>query len=166
MKQAITILAAIALFSTCPLYADYTVENRGSWPDDWPKELETLREQSRTLEGPTRPSLHYAIPFTKRHEFEAAWPKLLKVKTKGAPIVLRGGPSFWLGNEKNAGVCVHTPLEGQVPIADGKDAKGNWEKTIYIELIVDGEIVDLNRILLPPDTPIIDERFKEGIMKD
>jgi hypothetical protein len=28
-------------------------------------------------------------------------------------------------------------------------------------LIVDGDIVDLNRIPLPPDTPIIDERFKE-----
>jgi hypothetical protein len=32
-------------------------------------------------------------------------------------------------------------------------------------LIVDGEIVDLNRISLPPDTPIIDERFKDGIPK-
>jgi len=32
----------------------------------------------------------------------------------------------------------------------------------YIELIVDGTIVDLNRIFLPTDTPISDERFKEG----
>ena len=165
MKQAIAILAAIVLFSACLLYADYDVENRGSWPDDWPKELAALRAQSRTLEGPTRPSLHYAIPFTKRDEFEAAWPHLLKVKTKGSPIVLRRGPSFWLGKEKNAGVCVHTPSKGQAPITDGKDANGNWEKTIYIELIVDGGIVDLNRILLPPDTPIIDERFKEDVTK-
>ena len=165
MKQAIAIQAAIVLYLACPLYADYTVENRGSWPDDWPKELAALRKQSRTLEGPTRPSLHYAIPFTKRDEFEAAWPHLLKVKTKGAPIVLRRGPSFWLGKEKNAGVCAHTPPEGQAPIADAKDANGNWEKTIYIELIVDGEIVDLNRILLPPDTPIIDERFKDDMVE-
>jgi len=28
-------------------------------------------------------------------------------------------------------------------------------------LIVDGRIVDLNRIALPADTPIIDERFKD-----
>jgi len=165
MKQAIAILAAIVLISACPLFADYTVENRGSWPDDWPKELAALREQSRTLEGPIRPSLHYAIPFTKRDEFEAAWPHLLKVKTKGAPIVLRRGPSFWLGEGKNAGVCAHTPPGDQAPLAVGKDANGSWEKTIYIELIVDGEIVDLNRILLPPDTPIIDERFKEGKTK-
>ena len=30
-----------------------------------------------------------------------------------------------------------------------------------IELVVDGTIIDLNRILLPPDTPIIDRRFQE-----
>jgi hypothetical protein len=35
------------------------------------------------------------------------------------------------------------------------------EQTTYIELIVDVEIVDLNRIQLPVDTPIIDERFKK-----
>jgi hypothetical protein len=39
------------------------------------------------------------------------------------------------------------------------------EQTIYIELIVNGEIIDLNRIPLPSDTPIIDERFKGGITK-
>ena len=30
----------------------------------------------------------------------------------------------------------------------------------YIELVVDVEIVDLNRVPLPPDTLIIDERLK------
>ena len=37
------------------------------------------------------------------------------------------------------------------------------KRTITIELIVDGEIVDLNRIPLPPDTPIIDERFNDDM---
>ena len=32
---------------------------------------------------------------------------------------------------------------------------------IDIELVVDGNIVDLNRIPLPADTPIIDKRFKD-----
>ncbi len=165
MKRAIAICAAIGLISVYSLFADYGVVNRGTWPDDWPKELETLREKSRTLEGPRQPFLNYAISFKARDEFEAAWPHLLKVKTKGAPIVLRRGPSFWFENETNAGVYVHTPPKGQVPVAHGKDAKGNWETTNYIEVIVDGEIVDLNRILLPPDTPIIDERFKDGIRR-
>jgi hypothetical protein len=34
--------------------------------------------------------------------------------------------------------------------------------TTFIELVVDGNIVDLNRIALPADTLIIDERFKDG----
>ena len=163
MNRARAVLAAIVLFSPCPLYADYTVEDRGSWPESWPKELQGLRQQSRTFEGPLTPLLHYAIPFTKRAAFEAAWPHLLKVKSQGAPVVLKRGPSFWLNNASNAGVCIHTPPKGKAPIADGKKANGNWEQTIYIELVVDGEIVDLNRIPLPPDTPIIDKRFEDGV---
>jgi hypothetical protein len=138
------------------------VTDQGKWPKSWPAELEPLRKQARTFEGPKQPYLHYAIPFTKRDEFESAWPHLLKIKSKGAPIVLRRGPSFWLGDKATAGVCVHTPPAGEAPITDGKDAKGNWDKTIYIELIVDGEIIDLNRIPLPADTPIIDERFSKN----
>jgi hypothetical protein len=30
----------------------------------------------------------------------------------------------------------------------------------YIELVVDGNVVDLNRIPLPADAPIVDERFR------
>jgi hypothetical protein len=164
MKRAITTLGAIVLLA-CPLYADYTVEERGSWPESWPKELEGLREQSRTFEGPLQPLLHYAIPFTKREAFEAAWPHLLKVKSQGASIVLRRGRSFWLGDKSNAGVCIHTPPAGEAPLADADKARGRSERTIYIELIVDGEIVDLNRIRLPKDTPIIDDRFKDGTSK-
>jgi hypothetical protein len=32
--------------------------------------------------------------------------------------------------------------------------------TTYVELVVDGDIVDLNRIPIPADTPIIDRRFE------
>ena len=35
-----------------------------------------------------------------------------------------------------------------------------WMYTTFIELIVDGNVVDLNRIPLPADTQIIDERFR------
>jgi hypothetical protein len=163
MKTTIAVFA-IVLFAAAGLHADYSVQDRGSWPESWPKELDPLRKESRTLEGPLQPLLHYAIPFEKREAFEAAWPHLLKVKGAGAPIVLRRPPSFWLGKE-SAGVCVHTPPAGEAPLAEGSKAKGNWERTIYLELIVDGEIVDLNRIQLPPDTPIIDERFKEAAGK-
>ena len=162
MNRSIALVAALTLGAASSVYALYSVANEGLWPKDWPQELEPLRKQSRTLVGPEVEYRHYAIPFTKREEFEAAWPHLLKVKTKGAPVVLRRGPSFWFG-EKAVGVCVHTPPEGQVPNSDIKAVKGNWEQTIYFELIVDGTITDLNRIPLPADTPIIDERFKEAV---
>ncbi len=54
----------------------------------------------------------------------------------------------------DAGVFIHTPLAGPIDPA-------HLERCIYIEVIVDGKIVDLNRIALPADTPIIDERFKD-----
>jgi hypothetical protein len=163
MRLAVTLFAAIVILLEHPLYADYTVQTPGAWPKTWPKELEPLRNQSRTLEGPLILLLHHAIPFTEREVFEAAWPHLLTVKSQGAPIVLRRGPSFWLDGKSNAGICIHTPPKGEAPIADAKNANGRWRKAIYVELIVDGDIVDLNRIPLPPDTPIIDERFKDDV---
>jgi hypothetical protein len=164
MSRTIAFLVAInsCVWLASDARADYSVEDRGSWPDTWPKELEPLRGQARTLEGPLVPLLHYAIPFSKREEFEAAWPHLLKVKSAGAPIVLRRAPSFWLEKGATAGICIHTPPAGtKAEDADPKNPAQDWMKTISIELIIDGNIVDLNRIALPPDTPIMDERFKE-----
>jgi hypothetical protein len=161
MKITAAICIALVVSSVSTSYADYGVSESGTWPKSWPAELEPLRKQARTFEGPLLPLLHFAIPFTKREEFESAWPQLLKVKSKGAPIVLKRAPSFWLQDKAAAGVCVHTPPEGEAPLTDGKVANGNWEKTIYIELIVDGDVVDLNRIQIPAETPIIDERFSK-----
>jgi hypothetical protein len=80
------------------------------------------------------------------------------------------GPNFFLGDNKKAGVVVHCPPLGQAanpvtpegPIPDSTNARERWMYTNYIELIVDGDVVDLNRIALPEDTPIIDERFKDS----
>lgn len=144
---AVTSLAAIAFCAVGSVHADYTVSDAGTWPTSWPKELEPLRKQARTYEGPLVLYLHYAIPFTKREEFESAWPHLLKVKSKGAGLRLVRAPNFFLGEHAKTGVVVHCPPLGQ-------------EGTTYLELVVDGEIVDLNRIPLPDDTPITDERFK------
>jgi hypothetical protein len=149
MKRTAAVFVAITFFVISSVSADFSVTDQGTWPKSWPAELEPLRKQARTFENPLEslpPPQHYAIPFTKQNEFESAWPHHLKIKSKGGSIVLRRGPSVWLGDKATAGVCVHTPPTGEAPIADGKDAMGNWEKTIYIELVVDGEIIDLNRI--------------------
>ena len=46
------------------------------------------------------------------------------------------------------------------PVEEGKP-RFMYRARTEIELVVDGTIIDLNRILLPPDTPIIDRRFEE-----
>ena len=92
MKRPIALLAAMILGAACCAYAEYGIEDRGTWPESWPKELDSLRKQSRTLDGPLPGVLHYQIPFAKREEFESAWPHLLKVKSKGAPIILLRSP--------------------------------------------------------------------------
>jgi hypothetical protein len=171
MKRTTASLAAIAFFAVCSaVYAVYEVTDKGTWPESWPKELETLRKQARTMMGPMILQLHYQIPFTKREEFESAWPHLLKVKSKGAPIILVRGPKTDFMAIKPAGVLIHSPpaetnkrANPEEPLAGNWDGnvRERWMWTTYIELVVDGNVVDLNRLPLPADTPIIDERFKD-----
>ena len=111
LKRTIAVVVAIAC-GTGPACALYLVSNKGEWPTSWPKELEPLRKQSRTLEGPLAPNLHYAIRFAKREKFEAAWPHLLTVKTEGAPVFLVRSPNFFLGDKVKAGAVVHAPPRG------------------------------------------------------
>jgi hypothetical protein len=173
MKRTTALLAAIAL---CALgstaYALYEFSDKGTWPDTWPKELEHLRNQARTLVGPEVEQQHFEIPFTKRQEFEADWPYLLKIKSQGAPIILVRGPKTDFMEVKPAGVLIHSPpvatdkrANPEAPIPGQTNVRVRWMNTTYIELVVDGQIVDLNRIPLPPDTPTIDERFKDAKKK-
>lgn len=163
------LLAAAVCCLVSSVQADYGVWDKGVWPDNWPKELDVLRKQARTLEGPLVLYRYYEIPFTKRADFEAAWPHLLKVKSKGAPIILVRAPKTDFFAVKPAGVLIHTPpvdteknTKPEEPVPGDGVARSRWINTTYIELAVDGDIVDLNRIELPPDTPIVDERFKDA----
>jgi hypothetical protein len=167
MNRRTALLAAIACCAAAgSVYALYEVIDHGEWPKSWPAELEPIRKQARTLVGPQIANRHYQISFTKREEFEAAWPHFLKVKTKGAPIILVRGPKTDFFAIKPAGLLIHSPPTDdkgtdpveQIPSQD--NPRLTWMKATFFELVVDGEIVDLNRIPLPEDTPIIDERFK------
>ena len=167
MNRAIGLLAVIVSLAACSAaYAMYSVWDKGVWPDTWPEELEALRKQARTYEGPEVANRHYLIPFANRAQFEAAWPHLLKVKSTGAPIILVSGAKTDFMKVEPAGVLVHTPpisidplARPAEPIPGQENPRATWMKTSFIELVVDGRIVDLNRIPLPADTPIIDERF-------
>lgn len=166
MKRTTAFLAAIAFCAVCStVYAFWSVIDKGTWPKSWPEELEPLRKQSRTLTGGLNLTL-YEIPFTKREDFESAWPHILKVKSKGAPVILLRGPDKHLGTLMTAGVRVQCPppqtgnrVMPAAPLPGATHYRGRWLWTTFIELAVDGDIVDLNRIPLPADTPIIDERF-------
>jgi hypothetical protein len=167
MKTKIVILIALALALAPPVFALYDVIEHGAWPKTWPPELEKLRDKARTYIGPEAQFEHHEISFTDRDEFESAWPHLLKVKSAGAPVILLRGPNTWL-NKVEAGVRIHTPpggVEGKPelerPLRGEANDPQHWMWTKYLELIVDGKIVDLNRIKLPENTPIIDRRFAE-----
>lgn len=168
MKLRAVLLVAIVLGWTMVARADWSVSDQGAWPKSWPAELEPLRKQAGTIQGSLANLVIHHIPFTKREEFEAAWPHLLKVKTKGAPIVLVRSPGkHWHFGDTAAGALIHCPPGGTDPAEPKGPLKGvdnlpeRWLYTTWIELVVDGKIVDLNRIALPPDTPIIDQRFGE-----
>ena len=138
MKRTIPFLAAMAFFAVCSVYADYSVWDKGMWPESWPKELEPLRKQSRTFEGPVWLYVRYLIPFNKREEFESAWPHLLKVKSKGAPIILMRGPRTDFFEVKPAGILIHTPpvqtdkiANPETPFPGEMDVRTKWPNGHY-----------------------------------
>ncbi|RIK77861.1 MAG: hypothetical protein DCC68_16435 [Planctomycetota bacterium] len=163
MYRAITLVAVLALLGAASAHAIWGVSDKGTWPATWPKELEPLRTQSKSYTGSLVNRTFHEIRFATREEFEAAWPHLLKVKTDKAPIFLSRSPVTYLGPVES-GVRVWMALASSKPMPPGpiagvKNERERWIYTTHIELIVDGKIVDLNRIPLPKDTPIVDERF-------
>jgi hypothetical protein len=233
--------AFLGITSLC--YALAMIQNTGNWPDSWPKEMEPLRSQARTVEfAAGNQEDIYDISFTDRTQFETFWPIILKVKTPQAPLQLSSikpaepnallsnahavvriyappkncstGPGGKEGEEimklqeamRKASLHERTKLEQEFAqkwnelVKQGKvlkpgppwpddlisptgalpeyvgvaedNGKSKWapftdkrasgflyRARIEIELVVDGEIINLNRIPLPADTPILDKRF-------
>jgi hypothetical protein len=149
-------VAAIIVCMAGSVYAISFGGPGGKWPKTWPKELEPLRKEAWTWEHGFG-GMSYDIPFATREEFEAAWPHILTLKAKDARIYLLRGSHLRVKEENSAGVRVVPPRD--VTLAQAEKLPANIITTIW--LVVDGEIVDLNRITLPADTTIIDERFKE-----
>ncbi len=160
-------VASIVFCTAGSVYAESVGGPGGTWPKSWPKEMEPLRKQSRTVSGPIFDHTVYEIPFANREEFESAWPHILKLKSKGASVILVRGPHTrfklirWPAVK--AGVRILSPSGPNPPgYADRAKRAGVTLRTVTdIELVVDGDIVDLNRIRLPEDTPIIDKRFQD-----
>ena len=145
------VASCIVLLSTTAANAISFGKPGGGWPKNWPQQLEPFRKHAWTWEhgfGGTS----YDIPFATRDEFEAAWPFLLELKDKGAPITLVRGQRLRVKKMRSAGARIVLPRPG---------VKTGPLAVTSITLVVDGDIVDLNRIRLPADTPLIDRRFGE-----
>ena len=225
MKRTVGLFALLlVLFSSWEAMALVIPSDEGKWPTSWPKELESLRKRSKTLDVATGTQEHiYTIPFESRDEFEKLWPVLIKLRTPGSPLTLSkvgetdSGWGKFLSNAKPS-VRIKGPtggyaggttkLGGQIDLKEleagtmlfagtpwPKELAGpqgelpeyvtaipidggklTWKSIdqlaeknrgfhnrarVDIELIVDGEIIDLNRIALPQDARLVERRFPE-----
>ena len=183
MRHPLSALALIAVTllwgSAMPAQALSSGGPGGWWPKDWPAELNPLRKQAwtwahgRIHEG--RAYNSFEITFKDREQFEAMWPHLLKLRPKTVPLTLKRGPHvmYWdtrPAKNKTAGIHLFTwsKADGKPP-ANVKLEQTEFSKTpgVYlqdctlhaIELVIDGKIVDLNRIPLPKGAKIVDQRF-------
>jgi hypothetical protein len=95
----------------------------------------------------------------KRKELEQEFARLLR-KQKEQGQILRPGPPWPKEIISDSG---ELPEYVRAEELDGKrrwvPAKNGFRARIEIELVTDGNIIDLNRIPLPPDTLILDKRF-------
>ena len=195
-------LTVIVILCAATSLAVMTVGEYGTWPDTWPEELEACRKQAKTYEFMSGTNKNvYEIPFGDREDFEKAWPYIVSLKSKGAPLILEKGPSKYKSFKLTVGVRILSPpTDGLYRSADGKHVSpgppwpdsiksasgelpeyvkvkaGKWvpadedlTKGLLVRarqdimLVCDGDIVDLNRIPLPANTPIIDRRFKDRL---
>ncbi|MHC4745481.1 MAG: DUF5329 family protein [Planctomycetota bacterium] len=198
------------------------VEPGGKWPENWPSELEHFRFKASTghfMAGAV--ATYYYIPFDTREEFERAWPAILKLKSKGAPLSLytidppKTDPNDTRVVTTGAKVAIVCPEKGTYrKMSDGSyEHQAEWTEHIKpfladgilpqfvgrprtpgphadwvivnpkehdnileygrmeqarVELMVhvDGSVIDLNRIRLPENTPIRDNRKLETDLID
>ena len=201
--QKARIIAVVLAISATLALASTLVAPHGRWPVTWPKELESLRSRATTLHvGMGNQETVYEIPFESRQEFEAAWPHILSLRSKGSPIFLQPGPTRYssIPPTIKAGVLILAPCSPVVgPVMpDGATLhsgppwpesikspsgelpeyvvaeNGQWvpyttntqlylsfkyRARVDVMLIVDGDIVDTNRLAFPKDVKLIPGHF-------
>jgi hypothetical protein len=89
VKGRILFIAAVvtAFFGLAPAWGFVSVHEKGTWPADWPEQLESFRDRARTFDvGTTVRESVYEIRFETKEEFEQVWPTLLQLRTEGSPL--------------------------------------------------------------------------------
>jgi len=188
------LMASLLLVPSTAAVGLVMVSDRGEWPATWPKALEPCRARAKTVEVAhgIQETVH-EITFASRQEFEKAWPAVLTLLGKGAPLILESSPSTYgtSGSKAGPGVRIRCASGGKlgskprlgppwpdnlrlpsgalpeyVVRVDGKWAPFDgtsragfaFRARQDVVLIVDGTVVDLNRIRLPSGHPVIDNR--------
>ena len=107
----------VCILPATACFAVIMTSQEGGWPQSWPKELEVLRKQSQTVEvAHGIQEKVYVIPFDSQKQFEKVWPKILEVKSKGAPLRLEKSPFIYgvSGTRTGTGVMILATSEGFV----------------------------------------------------
>jgi len=89
-------ICLVALLALVPCQGQMISGDQGHWPQDWPAELEPLRDRAETntlvaglgTDGIPRTLEIYQIPFQNRAEFERVWPAILEAKSPGGTLTL------------------------------------------------------------------------------
>lgn len=226
--RLLSLVVAVAMLLAVDVRGAIFPEDRGAWPADWPAELESLRESSRTIGVGTGIQENiYEIPLADRETFEKIWPVILKLHTHGGRITLTQAgeaphPNWGeILNNEQATVRIYAPSggfttkesidptatvdydglieagkalkaaapwsaelvgkDGELPeyvvARTGEDGRMVWtpgdpyaeadgrfpgfyhRARIDVELVVDGEIIDLNSTQLPSESTVRDQRF-------
>lgn len=114
------VVSAVALASAA--VAMVSTHKGVPFPASWPAELAPYSTQAAKVDV-----MHgiqetvYEIPFKSSEEFAKAWPYLLKLRSKGAPLILENSPSTCStsGSTMPAGVRVLWPAGGSAGLPDG-----------------------------------------------
>jgi hypothetical protein len=127
MRIARAIAWLCLLGSACAAsWALIGVQDRGNWPDHWPKELAPLRANAKTImvAHGIQEDVH-KISFTSAEEFARAWPFLLSVMDRNSQVILENGPYLHStsGTSVTVGVLMLCPPDSSVTLPDGTTTK-------------------------------------------
>ncbi len=147
-SRVIPALLFLAVILLSPMaFAAVEFGNFGSWPEDWPKELEPLRKDARSFGvGAAIREDIYEIRFKDRTTFERSWPILCQLKSKGGLLTLckveSTSPKGWGYLLSNTGPAVRiyaSPRGSSVGLASGKrlEVGPPWPSTA---LLPDGNL--------------------------
>ncbi len=150
-RRRVTIGLAIALGAVATLSALVTTTAQGTWPGDWPAELEPYRGNSSTIGVATGcQSVQYAIPVDTTEEFREVFAAALKVRTPNSPIRIMDSIGLASdGEEGRAFVSIECPPWGRISLGGTEAAEWKDATPLTEESVADAIAVPEDQ--LPPE---------------